>query len=330
MSVRFMQLPGDLVPLADLLVETFQYPENPAWSVQTDERDQLVDSMKGLRRLWPLIRVIQAVSPALRDILRGVIWDEDDQPVGVVTVQRRGTTDTWFVGTVGVLPSHRRRGIARVLVQAALDLIREHDGRQAILTVIDGNVPACSLYEDLGFEHYGGDLFLHIEPGITVPEPNLPDGYVQERGNIFDWRPRYELEKRICPERLQRYEPVEEGRFRPPVMMRLLLPLIQFAQRSRQEDLVIRSGTGGEVVATGRAVASTRGKGPGEISARLDPNHSVLAPYLIRHLLRRVVERAPDQRVQFAAAQWMTLLVEAAEEAGMERRMVYRRMGLVL
>jgi hypothetical protein len=34
MSMRPIKLPDDLLPLGELLVDTFQYPENEAWSVQ--------------------------------------------------------------------------------------------------------------------------------------------------------------------------------------------------------------------------------------------------------------------------------------------------------
>ncbi len=330
MSMRPIVLPGDLTTLTELVVEIFQYPENPNWSVQTDERDQLVDGMKNIRRIWPLIRLIQAFSPALRDILRGVVWEEDGQAVGIVTVQRRGTTDTWWVGTVGVLPTHRRRAIARKLVEAGLDLIREHGGTRCILAVIDGNVPACALYESLGFEHYTGDLILHSAPGFTVPDEPLPEGYVQERGDIFDWRPRYEFEKRICPEAMKRYEPVQEGRFRQPALTRLLLPLLQLAQRTREDLFIIRTDPGGQVVATGRTSVNTKGKGPSQVSARLDPARADLAPYLTSYLLGRALAHAPDQRVEFAVALWMHALVESAEKVGLVRRMAYRRMGRLL
>lgn len=330
MPIRPIVLPRDLTTLTDLIVETFQYPENPAWSVQLDERDQLVEGMKNIRGAWPLIRVIQAFSPALRDILRGVVWEEAGQPVGVVTVQRRGTTDDWWVGTVGVLPSHRRRGIARTLVESGLELIKAHGGARSILTVIDGNVPAYALYEALGFERYSGDVLLQAEPGLPVPEVALSDGYLQERGDVFDWRPRYEFERRICPQAMERYEPVQEGRFRQPALTRLLLPLLQFAQRTREEFLLIRTDPGGEVVATGRTSVSTSGKGPSQISARLDPSRSELAPYLVGHLVKRVLTQAPDQRVQFDAALWMDALIVSAEKLGLERRLAHHRMGRLL
>lgn len=77
MTLRLIELPADLTPLADVIVESFQYPENAAWNVQTEEKEQLVDSIKNINRIWPLIRLIQALSSSLRDLLRGYFWEED-------------------------------------------------------------------------------------------------------------------------------------------------------------------------------------------------------------------------------------------------------------
>ena len=77
MPMRPIKLPNDLLPLAEMLVDTFQYPENEAWSVQSDEQEQLVEGMRNLSRMWPLIRLIQLLSPPLRDLLRGYVWEEN-------------------------------------------------------------------------------------------------------------------------------------------------------------------------------------------------------------------------------------------------------------
>ena len=37
MPLRNLTLPYDLEPLVEMVAETFQYPGNPEWSVQTDE-----------------------------------------------------------------------------------------------------------------------------------------------------------------------------------------------------------------------------------------------------------------------------------------------------
>lgn len=330
MSLRLIELPADFAPLSEVITGSFQYPENEAWSIQTDEKEQFVASIRNLRRIWPLIRLIQAASPTLRDLIRGCVWEEDGRAVGITIVQRRGATDVWIVGTVGVLPAYRRRGIARKLVEAALDLIRAQGGTRAFLTVIDGNLPAYTLYQRLGFEHYSGSIEFQATPEQAPPATVLPGGYVQAALDRFDWQPRYQLEKRIAPPSLHQYEPVEEGRFHHPAMTRLLLPLVMRAQGMREKEFAIRTAGEGQIVARGEYGIPTRGKGINRLWARLDPAHPELAPYLVNYLLRQVMTLRPGRRVEFSVPQWMEALVAAAEEAGFERRLEYCRMGLVL
>jgi len=231
---------------------------------------------------------------------------------------------------VGVLPAYRRRGIARKLVQAALHLIRSHGGTRAFLTVIDGNLPAYTLYQRLGFEHYSGSIEFQATPEQAIPAPELPAGYVQAPLDRFDWLPRYQLEQRISPPSLHPYEPVEEGRFRYPAMTRLLSPLVMRAQGIREEEFAIRTAAEGQIVARGEFGIPTRGKGVNRLWARLDPGHPELAPYLVSHLLHQVMALSPGRRIEPSVPQWMDGLLAAAEEAGFERRLEHCRMGLVL
>ena len=53
---------------------------------------------------------------------------------------------------VAVRDSHRRRGIARALVE---ELIRQLDAYQLTLEVRQSNAPAISLYESMGFTQVG-------------------------------------------------------------------------------------------------------------------------------------------------------------------------------
>ena len=53
---------------------------------------------------------------------------------------------------IAVAESHRRKGIARMLVEA---LIRQLDAYQLTLEVRASNVPAISLYEAMGFQQVG-------------------------------------------------------------------------------------------------------------------------------------------------------------------------------
>ena len=104
MTIRRFELPGDLVRIGEIAAEIWSYPDHPEWSVQPDEEASLGDSMGNYQRIWPLVRLVQLFSPGLRDIVRGHVWEEDDQIAGLAQLSRRGTTDTWYVSAVGVLP----------------------------------------------------------------------------------------------------------------------------------------------------------------------------------------------------------------------------------
>jgi ribosomal protein S18 acetylase RimI-like enzyme len=330
MTLRALQLPGDLVPVADTVVGSFQYPENPAWSVQTDEKEQLVNAIRNVARIWPLLRLVGVVSPSLLDAFRGNVWEEDGKIVGTTIVQRRGSTDVWGMSTVGVLPAYRRRGIARQLVIASMELMRKHGASQAILGVIDGNLPAYKLYEELGFEHYGAQIELEAEIDDPGPAPALPQGYQRTPLSPHDWQPRYDLEKRICPPSMQRYDPVTEGRFRQPLGIRLLYPIVMRAQAMREVGFAIRTNRDGQIVAHGVYTIPTRGKGVTYLQARLDPAHAELAPYLVGTLIHEALTLSPEHRIAFSVPEWMEDGVIEAEKHGLKQRMRQLLMGIEL
>jgi ribosomal protein S18 acetylase RimI-like enzyme len=199
MPARPLRLPKDLIPAADMLVKTFQYPDHPEWGVQSDEQEQAVRMIRRLRGIWPVIRLIQLLSPPLRDLMRGFVSEEDGSLTGLTIAQREGTTSMWYIGTVGVLPEHRGRGIARQLVQATLDMVRKRGGTRVRLGVIDGNAPAQALYRSLGFVEYGASTRYALTPQTSVDQPALPAGYEESPLKRFDWRTRYELDRRVVP-----------------------------------------------------------------------------------------------------------------------------------
>jgi ribosomal protein S18 acetylase RimI-like enzyme len=75
----------------------------------------------------------------------------DREPAGIVLVARRGT-EGW-IGGMGVVARHRRRGIGEAMLVAALDAARAARIERVTLEVLEQNVPAQALYERLGFEH---------------------------------------------------------------------------------------------------------------------------------------------------------------------------------
>jgi ribosomal-protein-alanine N-acetyltransferase len=73
--------------------------------------------------------------------------------LGYVVVSRY--VDAWHVMNVAVEPAHRRRGIARALLEQVLEVTADDQRRGYTLEVRVSNVGAIALYEDFGFRKKG-------------------------------------------------------------------------------------------------------------------------------------------------------------------------------
>jgi len=327
MELREIRLPQDFAPIGDMIVDTFQYPENPEWSVQTDEQEHIAHAIKSFRKLWPLVRVMQLISPPLRDIFRGYVATEGGKIVGLTMVQRRGTTSTWIVGTVGVLPDYRRRGLARKGLEKSLELMKDHGATKTGLGVINGNTPARSLYESLDFEVFDSTFDCTLKKPTAPSIPPLHADYEIVKLKRSDWQTRFNLEARITPAEVRHHEPVEKGRFKQPLAMRLLVPIINLVQREKEEDFIVRESATGRVIGRCGYSASLRGKGVNGIRVRLDPAVPEPAEHLVGLMLQKVVSLSPNLRIEIGIPRWMPAILDAAVSYGFEKRVEYMKMG---
>ena len=266
----------------------------------------------------------------MQDIARGHIWEEDGRTAGLVMVQRRGSTDKWYIGTVAVHPDFRRRGIARKLVNASLDLMRSRGAEIAILDVIAGNVPAYELYKSLGFEHFSSNIDLEFKSNQYPQEVSLPQGYILDTFPFSEWKLRYDLDLKISPETITKYEPVEVGRYKRSFVVNLILPMIIKAQGVRENRFVIRTQGSGETVARFDYDERVKPGGRHSFFVRLDPAHGHLADFILNFLLSKAGQTGSDHLINFSLPQWQPDIVAAAKKAGFEERVEYHRLGLVL
>jgi len=329
LSIRPLRLPRDLGALAEMLPQTFLYPDHPEWSLQSDETAELTNMFGVFRRLWPLFRVVHALIPSFRDGIRGFVTEEDEHLAAAVLYHRMGATDVWDISTVGVLPGFRRRGLARQLVERAITDIRERGGKRIVLGVIEGNVPARSLYRNLGFEDFGGFVKYELPSAPASLDGSLPEGYTPTPLRRFDWRTRYEFAKRITPASTTSYDPVTVGKYKDPWIARPLVMILLAVRRTAERDLVVHSASG-DVAATYGHTVPMRGPGITRIRVRLDPQHAILAEHLVRRALREAATFRPDLRVEISISHWMEDVIAAAESAGMALRVDNRKMGLRL
>ena len=83
----------------------------------------------------------------------GLVWEEEGMIVGNLSIFPFQTPQgiEYLIANVAVHPDFRRRGIARLLTERALEYIRQRGGRRAWLNVREDNTPAYLLYCSLDF-----------------------------------------------------------------------------------------------------------------------------------------------------------------------------------
>jgi ribosomal protein S18 acetylase RimI-like enzyme len=327
MSIRPFQLPQDIDLMNFLVMEGFQYPENPAWSVQEDEIHGMVDRINGAKKLWPVIRILRIFVPLFRDILCGFIDEEEGQPAGLINYMRQRNTPEWYIGNVTVLPAYRRRGIARRLVQATLDELRNRRAQAAFLDVVVGNDPAFDLYKEMGFEEFTQSFEYQLSKESSIlPEP-LPPGYQLKPLSPFDWRTRFHFAQRVIPDRITSYEPVTEARFRVSWILPLIGGLLESAGGSRTERFVIQA-VEGKVIAIGQYSYRLREGGTNFAVVSIDPDHPQLAGFTLHHIFSEIQKASPGRRIGITFQEWESALIRCAQEMGCEKRFGAHRMGL--
>ena len=329
MPIRPFILPKDLDTMNSLVIDGFQYPENPTWSVQEDEKEGMIDRLNGVKRMWPLMRIMQILSPSLRDIMRGFIFEEDNKPVGLVNyMSPPGRLNEWMIANVTVLPAYRRRGIARKLVDSTMATLKERNAKLVLLEVIEENLPAFNLYKELGFISYASET-QYDAPKMNISLPSLPEGWSVVLLADSNWRIRYELALRTTPEVVRQFEPVSERKFKTPFFMRIFGKLFDIMGGTTNARLVLRAPNG-EAVGTAFYSVRTRPGGVNYAGFVLDPRYSKIAPMFFQYILAKVQQISPGRRIEIALNDWQLPLIQAAEELACIKRISAYRMGLRL
>lgn len=135
--------PRDAAALVQLAQTVGAEPEG--WLITTTNWRSVGDERRYLKsvRRYPHAAVFVAEAP------EGI--------VGRLSVGRDPHPASYHVADLGLMvaKSHRRRGIGRALLDAAVDWARAREVRKLELHVFPHNVAAIRLYEEFGFEREG-------------------------------------------------------------------------------------------------------------------------------------------------------------------------------
>lgn len=205
-GIRPFDMGRDLRPVAELIADAF-----------ADELDAggkaALREMRVLSYMGTMFGFFNRNALELNSAFGGFVWIENGRVVGNVTVQRGDNYgNRWQIANVAVNDAYRGRGIARQLVQTALEYITEMGGRWATLQVRGGNEIALGLYERIGFENLGGTMRLEIDRvprGVTFPRVEGLAPF-----SAGEWRSLYEIASSQHGTQAQWWRPLRQADFR--------------------------------------------------------------------------------------------------------------------
>jgi ribosomal protein S18 acetylase RimI-like enzyme len=235
-GLRPMEPGRDLAGVASLIQDAFEDELDRAGQAALRE-------MRSMKRLGPLLWFLDNASLEFSQLLSGFVWVEEGQIVGNATVSRAAPgSNRWIISNVAVAEAFRGRGIAWALMDAAIELIREWEGRTVILQVRDNNAPALHIYHTLGFDQVFGMAHLRLDrvPDVS-PRALSSTGVRPRRFDVNDARRDYELALADSPKQVQLERPVRFTRYRLGLEHRLTDWLRQLVGGGASLRLVLES-----------------------------------------------------------------------------------------
>ena len=195
-ELRPVNLRTDLAPLADLIELVFSD------SMDSNGRAALRE-MRYLSKMGPGLPLISRMNEMAMGINLGYVWIANNNLVGNVSVypthMPRDMGEIWIIANVGVHPDYQRRGIARKLMVASMDMIRSRNAKSVILQVDVDNHSARNLYHSLGFidERI---WTVWQRTGSNMPPPLLEHDVYVRRRRRSEWRDELALAHHIRPQ----------------------------------------------------------------------------------------------------------------------------------
>lgn len=160
--------------------------------------------------------------PAARP--QGFVWESDGRLVGNASLLPvEGCRGRWVMANVAVDPAYQRQGIARELVRACVDYVREKKGHILLLQVESESQGAQHLYISQGFQPLTTRTTWTARVDVSRLQ-TIERGQARKRRRE-QWRQQWDLARSVHPEGVLWPYPPMEKLFRP----RGLLDSVQWA-----------------------------------------------------------------------------------------------------
>lgn len=282
-KLRPMEL-TELDKMLDLMEVAF------AEDSRREGRDIRAD-MAGVKSLLPILRVLMKIRPGFADKFYTLAWEVEGRFVAGITLSQQGNDkQRWYIFNVATHPDFRGRGLARTLVNAALDHVRARNGRRVLLDVRADNVPAYNLYRSAGFNHL--ETSTTLKGTLThLSGYDCPSGYTVRQLAEADWQPAFDLAQRLASDATRAVCPPTPNQFQNGLFARLIQGVMNRAQKQRVERWLVERA--GKPIGLAESVVKLTGRNPHHIELSLDPAEADIAPVLLAQTINRAVNGAP-------------------------------------
>ncbi|HSG42999.1 MAG TPA: GNAT family N-acetyltransferase [Anaerolineales bacterium] len=215
-NIRSMNMFRDLPAVADLIELCF------ADSMDRDGRRYIAD-MRRASHDNGFLNWATSMTETVSLPLTGFVWDEGKRIVGNASVIpfRDKSSRIYLIANVAVHPEYRRRGIARMLTQRAMQHGWTKKASTLWLHVRDDNPDAIKLYADLGFEKITRRTTWTAKPDSLLPKPASVIQIIPRQSRF--WMLQSEWLRRLNPDILNWYRPNNINSLRPGLLNRIYL-----------------------------------------------------------------------------------------------------------
>lgn len=305
----------DCKPVAELISVAFRGRLGPDGEIALAE-------MQRVARLGPLLWWAYWPGGSRSGIAPGYVWTEQGSVVGNVSLRRASKWGGFFIGNVAVHPDYRGQGIARALMEKALEAISTQGGRWVGLDVRADNRIARQLYEHLGFREVGRTVYM-LRPagspwaGMIASHPGL------RRGQSHDSAALIELVRAVIPATQRPLLELRNKDYRPG-WERILN---QWLEGRREVWWVVEEN---DVICGAVRALYQRGRRPNRLEILVAPSHS---GRFENTLVQRGIASLGGSRrkmIEVALSALSESLIASVEAAGFQRLRVLVQMRLDL
>ena len=100
------------------------------------------------------------------------LFYQDDIPVGYFSLAKCSDAE-WELNNLAVLPEYRYLGIGKVMVDYAVEMVKNYGGNKISIGIIEENSTLKNWYLKLGFNHISTRKFEHLPFTVGLMEINI-------------------------------------------------------------------------------------------------------------------------------------------------------------